>query len=304
MSKQTLYFSNPAYLSTKLDQLVIDLGADKTLRNTDEIITKSIEDIGLIIIDNQQITLTSTLITKLLENNVALITCNAQHMPTGLMLNLDGHTLQSDRFKAQVDASAPLKKQLWQQVVSAKIINQGNVLKKYGKDYMYLLKMGGQVKSGDSDNMEAQAAAFYWKKLFDIEGFRRDREGVCPNNYLNYGYAILRAIVARALVGSGLLPTLGIFHRNQYNAYCLADDIMEAYRPVVDVLVFETFRKHGAQENLPHHIKADLLTIPTMDVMLDGQKSPLQNAVAKTTASLAKCYENKIRKISCPEIIS
>jgi CRISPR-associated protein Cas1 len=304
MIKQTLYFSNPAYLSTKLDQLVIDLGADKTLRNTDEIITRPIEDIGVIIIDHQQITLTSTLITKLLENNVALITCNAQHMPTGLMLNLDGHTLQSDKFKAQIEATVPLKKQLWQQTVSAKIANQGLVLKKYGKEYKYLEKLAAEVKSGDTGNEEAQAAAFYWKRIFDLEDFRRAREGSPPNNYLNYGYAILRAMIARALVGSGLLPTLGIFHRNQYNAYCLADDIMEPYRPVVDILVCEVIKNHGLQADLPKPVKQDMMTLGSMDVIIDGQKSPLQNAVAKTTASLAKCYEGKIRKLACPEIVN
>lgn len=304
MIKQTLYFSNPAYLSTKLNQLVIDLGADKTLRNTDEIITKPIEDIGVMIIDHQQITLTSTLITKLLENNVALITCNAQHMPTGLMLNLDGHTLQSDKFKAQIDASVPLKKQLWQQTVSSKIMNQALVLKKYGKEYKYLEKLSNEVKSGDPGNEEAKAAVFYWKQMFNIEGgFKRQREGTCPNNYLNYGYAILRAIVARGLVGSGLLPTLGIFHRNQYNAYCLADDIMEPYRPFVDILVDEIVKTYGLNEDIPSTVKQKLFGIPVLDVMIDGQRSPLQNAVARTTASLAKCYEGKLRKLTCPEII-
>ena len=303
MIKKTLYFSNPAYLSTKLEQLVIDLGADKTLRNTDEFITIPIEDIGVVIIDHQQVTITSTLITKFLENNVALITCNAQHMPTGLMLNLDGHSLQSDKFKAQVDASVPLKKQLWQQTVSAKIVNQAAVLKKYGKENKLLEKLSTEVKSGDTGNVEAQAAAFYWKKLFDIEGFTRHREGICPNNYLNYAYAILRAVVARALVGSGLLPTLGIFHRNQYNSYCLADDIMEPYRPVADILVCEITKNHGLKEDIPTQIKQDILTLPTMDVIIEGQKSPLQNAVTRTTASLAKCYEGKLRKMAYPEIV-
>lgn len=303
MIKRTLHFSNPAYLSAKLEQLVIDLGADKTLRNTNEFIKVPIEDIGIIIIDHQQITLTSTLMSKLLENNVALITCNNQHLPTGLMLNLDGHTLQSDKFKTQIEATIPLKKRLWQQVVSSKIVNQAAVLEKYGKENKYLKKLSSEVKSGDTTNAEAQAAVFYWKNLFDIPGFTRHREGKCPNNYLNYTYSILRAIVARSLVGSGLLPTLGIFHKNQYNAYCLADDIMEPYRPIADIMVCELVKNHGIKEDISKALKADILSLPSMDVMIDGQKSPLQNAVARTTASLAKCYEGRQRKLLLPEII-
>jgi CRISPR-associated protein Cas1 len=304
MIKRTLYFSNPAYLSTKMEQLVIDLGADITLKDEGhEVVTLPIEDIGVIIIDHGQITLTSTLISKLLENNVALITCNQQHLPTGLLLNLDGHVLQSEKFRHQVEASAPLKKQLWQQTVEAKLNNQARLLKKNQKDHAYLLNLAKNVKSGDAGNNEAQGAVFYWKKLFDIEGFTRQREGAPPNHYLNYGYAILRALMARSLVGSGLLPTLGIFHKNQYNAYCLADDIMEPYRPVVDLMVCEIIKNHGLLETIPPKIKTDLFQIPLMDVQIDGQTSPLQNAINRTTASLAKCFEGKQRKILYPEII-
>ena len=158
-----------------------------------------------------------------------------------------------------------------------------------------------EVKSGDVDNLEGRAAAFYWKNLFgEIEGFNRDREGVPPNNLLNYGYAILRAVVARALVGSGLLPTLGIHHHNRYNAYCLADDIMEPYRPYVDRLVTEMVDSGMDISTLTTEIKSKLLSIPVIDVVINGRRSPLMIGVATTTASLYKCYSGEIRKIAYP----
>ncbi|MBS1746747.1 MAG: type II CRISPR-associated endonuclease Cas1 [Bacteroidetes bacterium] len=296
MIKRTLYFGNPAYLKTKNEQLVIELP------QSDEIKTASIEDIGLLILDNQQITITHAVIAKLLANNVALITCNDTHHPTGLLLNLDGHTLQSQRFQQQIEATVPLKKQLWQQTVMAKISNQANLFAMYRLPNKYLINLVSKVKSGDAGNCEAQAANYYWKNIFPLfPGFKRSREGEPPNNLLNYGYAILRALVARSLVGSGLLPTLGIFHRNQYNAYCLADDVMEPYRPYVDKVVCDIVNTHGNYLGLSPDMKQQLLGIPAMDVQIDEEKSPLMNAVQRTTASLAKCFEGTSRKLLYPE---
>jgi CRISP-associated protein Cas1 len=296
MIKRTLYFGNPAYLKTKDEQLVFES------HDNGELKTLPIEDIGVLIMDHQQITITQALIAKLLENNVALITCDSKHHPTGLMLNLDGHTLQSKKFAAQVEATVPLKKQLWQQTVSAKIDNQACMLEGIRVGAKNLRNWAQEVKSGDADNHEAVAAAFYWKNIFDIfPDFKRDREGEPPNNLLNYGYAILRAVVARNLVASGLLPTLGIFHKNQYNAYCLADDIMEPYRPFVDKVVWTIVRMNGNYLEITPNMKKELLGIPAMDVIINGEKSPLMVAVQKTTASLAKCYEGKARKIMYPE---
>lgn len=274
------------------------------LPETGVIKTAVIEDIGLIILDHQQVTITQALISKLLSNNVALITCDSSRHPTGLMLNLDGHTLQSQKFQYQIGASVPLKKQLWQQTIEAKLCNQAAMLKHEHADNKYILHLISKVKSGDSDNCEAQAAAYYWKWIFpDFLSFKRERDGAPPNNLLNYGYAILRALVARSLVGSGLLPTLGIFHRNQYNAYCLADDIMEPYRPFVDRVVCQIVRGNGRFLEMTPSMKKALLEIPVMDVEIDGQKSPLMNAVQRTTASLARCFEGKIRRILYPNFI-
>jgi CRISPR-associated protein Cas1 len=296
MIKRTLYFGNPAYLKTTHEQLVFESTTDPK-----EVRKVPIEDIGLVILDHQQITITQSLLARLLEHNVALVTCDDTHHPAGLFFNLEGHTLQSQKHQAQVDASLPLKKQLWQQTVSAKIANQAAVLRDQRQDAGYLLRLAASVKSGDSGNTEAKAAAWYWKRVFpDFLSFSRERFGPPPNNLLNYGYAILRALVARSLVGSGLLPTLGIHHRNQYNAFCLADDIMEPYRPYVDKTVCNIIRMNGKYLEMTPAMKKELLSIPTLDVHLEGRKSPLMNAVSRTTASLARCYEGESRKILYP----
>jgi CRISPR-associated protein Cas1 len=309
MIKRTLYFGNPAYLSLSNQQLVIKLPevekADvPQLLKKEAVRSVPIEDIGIVLLDHQQITITHGVMESLLDNNVALITCNSQHLPVGLLLPMDGNTTQSERYRHQIDASLPLKKQLWQQTVACKIANQAHVLEKTrGAVVKNMRVWAGDVKSGDSDNLEARAAAYYWANLFsDIDGFRRDREGVAPNNLLNYGYAIVRAVVARALVSSGLLPTLGIHHRNKYNAYCLADDIMEPYRPYVDRLVREIADSGTDIMSLTQEIKIKLLSIPTIEVMINDKRSPLMVAVSTTTASLYKCYAGESRKIIYPEM--
>ena len=315
MIKRTLCFTNPAYLSLKNEQLVVKIPQSKSQSKSESesesmsmsesmsTTTIPIEDIGVVVIDNRQITITSGVIDALLANNCALITCDGKSLPVGLMLPLCGNTTQSERFRYQIDASLPLKKQLWQQTVQAKISNQAEVLAKYTDAEIGCMQVWSkEVKSGDSDNLEGRAAAYYWKKLFGhITDFNRDREGVPPNNLLNYGYAILRAVVARALVSSGMLPTLGIHHHNRYNAYCLADDIMEPYRPYVDESVFNLVKERGLPEDgLTREWKAELLKIPVLDVVISGKRSPLMIAVTQTTASLYRCYCGESRKIVYP----
>lgn len=310
MIKKTLYFGNPIYLSTRLSQLVLHLPeVEESKAFTEEFKKEAyrtipIEDIGVVILDHKRITITSGTLEALLENNVAVVTCNSKSMPTGLLLPLDGNTMQSERFCAQIEASVPLKKQLWQQTIKMKIQNQERVLAHHTPVESNCMKVwAGDVKSGDADNLEARAAAYYWKNVFYPDtNFIRDREGTPPNNLLNYGYAILRAIIARALVGSGLLPTLGIHHHNKYNAYCLADDIMEPYRPYVDELVLKIMQSGEDYTELTKSIKAQLLGIPTLDVIMDGKRMPLMIAASQTTSSLNKCFSGLIRKISYPEM--
>lgn len=307
MIKRTLYFGNPAYLSLRNNQLVIRRAEDGDIPfpdQRDNEKTIPIEDIGVVIMDNRQLTITSGAMEQLLENNVAVITCDSHSMPNGLLLPLQGNTLQNERFTDQLEASLPLKKQLWQQTVEYKIANQAAMLHyARGEEARNMLAWAKSVKSGDTENMEARAAAFYWKNVYPkVSGFIRDREGLSPNNLLNYGYAILRGIIARALVGSGLLPTLGIHHHNRYNAYCLADDIMEPYRPFVDKMVFDYCEeKDNWQPLLDKDAKVYLMGLPVQDVFIDGRRSPLLVAATTTTSSLYKCFSGLGRKILYPE---
>jgi len=307
MIKRTLYFGNPAYLHLENKQLIVKLPQVEKNSELPEIIKKEaiasipIEDIGVVILDEKQITITQALIGALLENNVALIGCSDNHLPTGMFLPLDGNSVQNERYRAQIDASVPVKKQLWQQTVTAKIHNQAAMLKKYGKDASWMIKWSNEVRSGDPDNYEAQAAAWYWQHIFPEKmNFKRFREGEPPNNLLNYGYAVLRAVVARGLVATGLLPTLGIHHENKYNAYCLADDIMEPYRPFVDNIVCDIVHSGTDFTELNKEIKQKLLIIPAMDVSIDGENSPLMVGLQRTTASLYKCFEGDSKKILYP----
>lgn len=310
MIMRTLYFGNPAYLSMSNEQLVIRLpDVEKSempdLLRKEAVRTVPIEDIGVVVLDHKQITITQGVLELLLENNCAVITCDSSHLPVGLMLPLCGNTTQNERFRNQLDVSLPLQKQLWQQTIQYKIRNQAAVLKLNRQtEIRNMLVWANDVKSGDSDNLEARAASYYWKNMFpSIPGFTRERDGIPPNNLLNYGYAILRAIVARALVISGLLPTLGIHHHNRYNAYCLADDIMEPYRPYVDKLVIKTLDKGLDNLELGKNLKVEFLSLPVMDVNIGGKTCVLSNAAAQTTASLYKCFSGESRKILYPEIL-
>ena len=298
MIKQTLLFSNPAFLSLKLKQLVIDTKSERG------ILTRPLEDIGLIVIETPCVTLTSALLAELTARNIAVMICDSKHMPSGLLQPLEGNTLLSQKSRAQLAASLPLKKQLWQQTVMAKIRNQACVLRAHRQCETGCMEQWSKtVRSGDPDNLEARAAVYYWKNLFAADGvfFRGDDDNPV-NSLLDYGYAILRAVVARAIVGSGLIPQCGLFHRNKFNAFCLADDVMEPYRPYVDSLVCNMISRDVRIVGLTPEIKRDLLSVPVLDVTIGGLRRPLMVAVATTAASLAKCYEGEARKIVYPEM--
>ena len=292
MIKRTLYFGNPSYLSLRNAQLVLrlpEVSNNDTLPDTfkkEAERTIPIEDIGVVVLDHSQITITQGLLEALLENNCAIITCDKSRLPVGLILPLCGNTTQNERFRDQLNASLPLKKQLWQQTVQQKIANQAAILESQGIIAKNMRAWVGEVRSGDIDNMEARAAAYYWSSIFPhLDSFRRDRDGDPPNNLLNYGYAILRAVVARSLVISGLLPTLGIHHR-----------------PYVDGLVCEIMESGKDYSMLTTELKAKLLSLPVVEVGIQGRRSPLMVAVAQTTASLYKCFNGELRKIIYPEL--
>ena len=293
--KKTLFFGNPYHLNTKYLQL------NATDKDTGEIRTVPMEDLGFIVFEHPQITFTQSVIQLLVENNVAVVFCDAKHHPCSMLLPLDTNYVQSERFKFQINATAPVKKKLWQQTIKAKINNQAALLEMFDIDAEALRYKAAKVKSGDPANEEAQVARIYWKRLFGKE-FTRERYGISPNPALNYGYAILRAAVARALAGSGLLPTLGIHHRNKYNAFCLADDIMEAYRPYVDKIVVTMQKKGGNCENLGIEEKRTLLNVLSMDTVTNGNSSPLMIAITHTTASLVKCFEGKDKNLIYPHL--
>jgi CRISPR-associated protein Cas1 len=294
MLKKTILLENKASLSTKNLQLVIKTEARES--------SIPIEDIGYIVVDNPEIYISIPTINFLIENNTSLIICDKNHLPNGMFLNLNSHHIQQEIFKNQIDATQPLKKQLWQQTIVEKITNQGILLESISKKKNNFDFLASKVLSGDTTNMEGVAASFYWKSFFDMN-FKRERFGDYPNNFLNYGYAILRAATARALSGSGLLNTLGIHHKSKYNAFALADDIMEPFRPIVDEKVFELMQTYDEQE-LNTQLKSELLQILTRTVYFKEEKSPLMVALQKTASSLQQCYTGERKKIKYPKLWS
>ncbi|MDE5624356.1 MAG: type II CRISPR-associated endonuclease Cas1 [Alistipes sp.] len=292
MLKRALFFSTPFCLSLRNGQLIVHTKEAPEMQKS-----IPIEDIGTIILEDQQTTLTLPLLNALSDNNVAVIFCGNDRMPNAMLMNLDSNKTQGESYRAQVEASEPLKKSIWKQIVEAKIRNQAALLRKLGKDGDKLKPYYMNVKSGDTDNREGIAAKIYWAELFGRE-FIRMREGSEPNNLLNYGYTILRAAVARALMGSGLLPAFGIFHRNRYNAFPLADDLMEPYRPYVDQLAYRLHSEGKLQ--LTKEVKGELLRLLFIDTRFDKVVRPLEVGLTFTSASMAKCFAGTQKKILYP----
>lgn len=294
MLKRTLFFSTPLDLGLRNNQLVVSTRQMPEVKNS-----VPIEDIGFVVLENQQINITLPLLNALSDNNAAVIICGENFMPNAMLMNLDSNTTQGEVYRSQIEASEPLKKGLWKQVVEAKIRNQAALLNKLGKEGNKLKPYYSNVKSGDSDNREGIAAKIYWNELFG-DDFIRQREGSSPNNLLNYGYTLLRAAVARALMGSGLFPAFGIFHRNRYNAFPLADDIMEPYRPFVDEIVFDLYA--NGERELTKEVKGDLIHLLYTDTNFGKIVRPLEVGLTLTTASLAKCFARNAKRLSYPQL--
>jgi len=318
MLKRVVYFSSPAYLSVKLGQLVVELKhpsdlpkiqMPKAIRyGKSEVAEEKIveyqlnmEDLGMIVLDHAQITLTQSILKKCAEYNILLLSCDDKHNPSLMGMSMEGHTLQSKRHRSQILANVPMKKQLWASTVQNKIVNQAIIGSNDKVLYDRLIFLSKSVKSGDSSNVEGQAAAIYWDRIFTHldKHFVRGRYDDAINSFLNYGYAILRATMAKAVVASGLIPSLGIHHHNQYNAFCLVDDLMEPYRPMVDRLVLDLLDQ-GSME-LDTEAKRQLLNIPYIDTDFDDIKSPLMVAVHRTAQSFVNCLEKKSKKILYPK---
>lgn len=297
MIKRTILVENKSSITTKNQQLVLKSEVREN--------TIPIEDIGFLVLDHAEIYLSIPAMNLIIENNTAIIICGSNHLPNGMFLNLNSHHIQQEIFKNQIETSIPLKKQLWQQTIIEKIKNQGELLEKITKNKNTFEFLASKVLSGDTSNMEGVAAQQYWKNFplpnHEKDGIKRERYGDYPNNFLNYGYAILRAATARALSGSGLLNTLGIHHKSKYNAFALADDIMEPFRPIVDEKVFEIMKRYQEQE-LNTAIKAELLQILTQTVYFKEEKSPLMVGLQKTASSLQQCFTGDRKKIKYPKL--
>lgn len=292
MLKRALFFSTPYCLSLRNGQMIIHTREAPDMQKS-----VPIEDIGFVVLEDQQTSVTLPLLNALSDNNVAVILCGDNRMPNAMLMNLDSNKTQGESYRAQIDASEPLKKGLWKQIVEAKIRNQAALLRKLGRDGDKLKPYYMNVKSADADNREGIAARIYWSELFGAN-FTRFREGTPPNNLLNYGYTLLRAAVARSIMGSGLFPAFGIFHRNRYNAFPLADDLMEPYRPYVDEQVYNLYRQ--GHEQLTREVKSALLRVLFADTRFDNVTRPLEVGLTFTTSSLAKCFAGIRKKIVYP----
>ena len=295
MIKQTLFFTTPVSLSLKYNQIEI------RCKDVEEVITRPIEDVGVVIVENQMVHFTVPLLNALADNNVAVIFCNAQCMPNTMLMPLESNSIQQEVYRFQIEASLPTKKRIWKEIIEYKIRNQATLLDLLGRDGKVLKPYYMNVLSGDSDNREGLAAKIYWQQMYG-RPFSRDRNGEVPNSLLNYGYAILRAAVARALLGSGLFPAFGLFHRNRYNAFPLADDVMEPYRPFVDYAVYRIF-ECSPEACLDKKTKELLVRVLFADVKMKNQTRPLQLALSMTTASLVRALKDKKESIIYPSFV-
>lgn len=283
------------FLSVKHAQLVVK-------KNGTELSQIPCEDIGILLVDHIGTSYTHAVFTRLLDAGAAVVLCGGNHHPAGLLLPLESHSAQTERFRQQIDAKEPVKKRLWKQLVQAKIKHQARIVGPDSEVYPALVTLRKRVRSGDPQNIEAQASRKYWAAyLQDIE-FRRDAEGKPPNNLLNYGYTVMRAAVARALCSAGLLPCLGLHHRNRYNAFCLADDLVEPFRGYVEAKVKEIVEGEGVPDDLTQDLKARLLEVLYETVVIGGCKSPLMVGLHRTMASLQRCFAGDQDRLELPDL--
>lgn len=291
------------YLSVKYGQLLIK-------QKGEQVSSIPCEDIGVLLVDHQGVTYTHSVFTELLQCGAAVVLCGGDHHPTGMLLPIESNSVQTERFRQQIEAKEPVKKRLWKQIVKAKIKHQAKVVGKDSDVYKSLMALRDRVRSGDPDNIEAQASRKFWPVyLQDVVStsspqvqFRRNIDGAPPNNMLNYGYMVMRAAVARALCSAGLLPSLGIHHRNRYNAFCLADDLLEPFRGFVESRVRDVYSDIGPVDDLEQATKAKLLEVLYEEVSVAGFKGPLMVGLHRTMASLQRCFAGEQKKIDLPGI--
>jgi len=255
--------------------------------------SRSPEDLDYIVLDHQQIYITQGTLLNLLRHNVQLIYCDEHHMPVAVCQPLSRHHLPNKRVRLQLNKNAALKDALWKSTMKNKIGNQAYVLQLLGQNEAPLLRWRKELKNGDPTNVEAKASKYYWRYLFSdlFSSFKRGRYESCPNNLLNYGYALLRSAVSRGIVTAGFIPQVGIHHHNQYNPYCLADDLMEPYRPFVDLLVLDALEEfNDIGENLSIEHRAYMLQLYQMSGCIGDKMYELPRMIAMTCESLYQAF--------------
>jgi CRISPR-associated protein Cas1 len=295
-------------LSIKYGQLIIRQACPEPGRRNDEQVASiPCEDIGVLLVDHQGTCYTHCVFTELLRCGAAIVLCGGNHHPDGMLLPIETNSVQTQRFRQQIEAKEPVKKRLWKQIVQAKIKHQAKLAGSDSDVYKSLMALRQRVRSGDPSNIEAQASRKFWPVyLQDIDlspqAFRRDINGAPPNNMLNYGYMVMRAAVARALCSAGLLPCLGIHHRNCYNSFCLADDLVEPFRGFVEAKVRDIFINDGPVDDLDQPTKAKLLEVLYEPVKISGYEGPLMVGLHRTAASLQRCFAGQQKYLDLPEI--
>jgi len=282
-------------LSIKYGQLIIKQDGKETS-------SIPCEDIGVLLVDNPATNYTHCVFTELLKHNAAVVLCDDSHLPAGMLLPIEANTIQTERYAKQINVKEPLKKKLWQQIVRAKIRHQAKLIKDETQTYKALTALLSQVRSGDPSNIEARASKLFWRAYIQGIEFRRDSEGKPPNNLLNYGYMVMRAAVARAICSAGLLPSVGLHHRNRYNAFCLADDLVEPFRGFVEKKVKEIVQTGEDYEELTQTIKAKLLEVLYEEVEISDYKGPLMVGLHRTAASLQRCFAGEQKEVELPKI--
>jgi CRISPR-associated protein Cas1 len=258
------------------------------------------EDIGVLLVDHQGTSYTHCVFTELLRCGAAIVLCGNNHHPTGMLLPIESNSIQTERFRHQIKVKEPVKKRLWKQIIQAKIKHQASLAGKDSDIYKSLMTLRHHVRSGDPENIEAQASRKFWPAYLQDVTFHRNIDGPPPNNMLNYGYMVMRAAVARALCSAGLLPSLGIHHRNRYNAFCLADDLLEPFRGFVESKVRDIFQDNGPIDDLDQPTKAKLLEVLYEEVNIGGFKGPLMVGLHRTAASLQRCFAGEQKNLDLP----
>ncbi len=294
-------------ISTSRTRLSIKYGQLIIKEDSDQVASIPCEDIGVLLVDHQGTCYTHSVFTELLRCGAAVVLCGSNHHPDGMLLPIESNSVQTERFRQQIEAKEPVKKRLWKQIVQAKIKHQAKLAGKDNDVYKSLMALRHRVRSGDPSNIEAQASRKFWPVyLQDIDSstqaFRRDINGAPPNNMLNYGYMVMRAAVARALCSAGLLPSLGIHHRNRYNAFCLADDLVEPFRGFVEAKVRDIYINIGPVDELDQQTKAKLLEVLYEPVKIAGYEGPLMVGLHRTAASLQRCFAGEQKLLDLPDI--